>query len=286
MTSLTWLWLVACVAPTPGDTGSDADSSSDSEWTAALAQERLQARLDDAFPDPRPLLIGFLDALTYGDEDCPGSATSLPGSTLTGCTADSGWSYSGIAELALDEQHFDLHGDFQLHDPDGAALVGGGGLYHDTRQGWFMLFMGTWRDETAADWRRAGVSALLSAGSDATALLWVDGAYAIGAEVLAFEQFMWSREGCAPAGALLTRSDEGRWIRLDLAPDCSSCGIASDDDRELGEICVDTTHLETQLLALKSPHGVQLPDSAASKGDAEVHSAGSMSARASSVAPR
>ena len=73
----------------------------DAEGVAAGIQEILAMEL----PNPYPLLLVFTDLMSRGDENCPGSLTSMvsPNVPLEGCTSTTGYTYAGVATLILDD---------------------------------------------------------------------------------------------------------------------------------------------------------------------------------------
>ena len=234
--------------------------STNPEWTASDLQAAIEEALRDGFPILDEGQEVYLELFTHGDEDCPGEVDHIAIENLTGCTAESGYYYSGIStyEDTVEEKDDQItrkrrvHGDFLLRDDQGLALQVGGHI-RQTRTVWQDTgtvqlkneIEGSWIWEGDTRWLAESMSGLLGSTlieSESQRSLMLDGALAFYDRHWFFESLeVRSGEGCdwSGSGAVSLRDPSGGWSRLELTEACELCGTAVFEDTEdLGEICL------------------------------------------------
>ncbi len=244
--------------------------STESQWTADELDALLETWSSEVgLPVPNGVMSSYLTALLEGDDECPGSGDDIIGA-LSGCTASTGWSYSGLAIYSRTEEEtldtgmersvvsasFD-NADFVVTSPEGQRFVGGGRTLHSWEKDpssdvqTLARFSGTWsHDWTGLSWLAEPVSVdaeySYAVGSDKTGLL-VSGSMTAGGRSLVWEKvdvFHQECPGSARGGQLWVRQDDGSWVLLAFDETCSGCATAVwNDESELGEVCPDFTEL-------------------------------------------
>jgi len=233
----------------------------DPEWTAAEASNRLQSRIDEGLPVCMDLVEAWRSVRAMGDSDpegCPGEEDHFQ--ALAGCTAESGYWFSGIAQYTHDaftdndgaaRTHYNMVTGFEIHDPDGLTFSSGGGCgitqvqtdERTTVEAWYHgSAVVEWGEGVLAE----GVSLLLyTTLSDESLAL--DGGVSVGDDTLTFRSFQWG-VGCAdgPEGEILIRGEQPYWYTIDFGDDCDQCGMLTHHiGTELGEACLDLEPLIT-----------------------------------------
>lgn len=257
------LW-IACSQQSPIiDTAAEADPSwtppvpatPTPEWTAAEVSKRLQSRIDAGLPACMDLVDAWHDVRAMGDADpkgCPGEEDHFE--ILAGCTAASGYWFSGIAQYT-DDAFTDVDGawrtqnnmvtGFEIHAPDGRTFTSGGGCGITQLQADGHTSVEAWYSGSAVlEWDKGllaeGVSLLLYTTLSQTTIA-LDGGVSVGADALTFRHFQWGAS-CpdGPEGAILLRGEQPYWYTIDFGDDCDHCGMLTHHiSTELGEICLD-----------------------------------------------
>lgn len=238
-------------------------------WTAEEVGTTLNQTFGTGFPNGTLLRDTYLGMLSQGDYgECPIFTGEYSGpfpddlteQNILGCTASSGYSYSGVCQY--DEETFEgetgttviwaLGGDFELAYPDGARFGAGGGVAwqgHRAADGVDSSFettiRGTWFDESSEVWLGQGFSGLFSVrGSETSGIpsLGIHGGVAIGDIDLFFDEMSWDWATCdgLPHGQVRLRDTRGYWYVWTLEDDCDACGdVIFHGDTNLGELCLD-----------------------------------------------
>ena len=262
-------WNLACVAEDGAgdseiieeDTGEFV--APEPEWTAQDAFDRLS--LVSEIPLAGTILSTYRAALAQGDAACPGSDTQLAGEAMSGCTAESGVTYSGVADYA--EAEWDdgsgvwaftsLGADFEITFADGAVFAGGGsvGAGSETPYSavpiWHSRVQGTWLDEASEGPMMEGISSFLdvSGTSDGSSLV-LDGGIALSDLTFRFANVIFSADcGALPTGVVWVRDPDGYWFELDFGATCAPCGEVSFNGGASGEACVDLSPLVDSIWA-------------------------------------
>ncbi len=285
-----FLVLAGCAGPEispapPGDsplpdTGSVVPDFADAEPEPTLSLDDLAVMVQRPFgagsPNARTLRDTYLGMMAMGDEACPGSTTNITQDFVLGCTAPSGYYYSGVCmygEIEVDDgvgghtSIWGLGGDFELAYPDGATFAAGGGVTWEARtaadgaQTFASNVRGTWQDLSQQNWLGEGLSALVDIyggqTSEGAHYVTVDGGIAVGDVDLYFDTLTWDWSGpCAgaPTGALRFRDTRGYWYVWTLGDDCDVCGeVVFHDDVPYGELCLDLTPLGGEIYYSNAP---------------------------------
>ena len=260
--------LIACTErPLDIDTAAEVENESEPswsppdpetptpEWTAAEATDRLQSRIDAGLPVCMDLVNAWSDVRAMGDADptgCPGEEDHFE--VLAGCTSDSGYWFSGIAQHTHDvftdtegalRTHTNMVTGFEIHDPAGRAFTSGGGCGINQQQTDDSTTVDAWHNGSAVmEWDDGmlaeGISLLLYTTLTETTLA-LDGGVSVGDDTLTFREFQWG-VGCpdGPEGAILLRGDQPYWYTIDFGDDCDRCGMLTHHiDTELGEVCLE-----------------------------------------------
>ncbi len=255
--------LAGCTGPDPvprakGTTSPPATTPSELEgpspvWDADAAVSALAAIPE--LPLAGQVLDAYLDAMAWGDDNCPGSETQMAGITFTGCTASSGVLYWGIADYR-DESEVDgdtvrtrtaLGADFEIVFVDGRHFEAGGsaGLGLEEAAGraavWHSEVKGTWWDTSREGALGAGVSSTLAASASADGgEVVLEGGVGMGDLAVAFSDVRFP-VGCddQPIGTFRVRDPVGYWYSLEFPEPCGSCAKLGFGDTSLGESCVD-----------------------------------------------
>jgi hypothetical protein len=235
----------------------------------ALVAE-LERGLALGVPSPRVLQHQYLEWMAWGDEVCPGDPLQISDSKVpkTGCTAESGYFFSGVASYVATEDGEStltlMSGDFELRDLEGRAYVAGGvnrfialPSVDSGGMDWRMEVVGSWRDGTAVGWLSGeGYSGALTAEgsySTAGATARLDGVLSQGGVEYFFDQLTFDTAGCDsnPKGALSVRDPSGLWATITLDEACTGCGVIQWDGSESrSPVCVDLVEFGRDLLVL------------------------------------
>ncbi len=280
--------LVGCADPPPdvvatvpeADTGSAVPTFLAEDPEPDLTLEALTTMILQPFgrgtPNGRALRDTYLAMMAMGDADCPGSTTNITQDFVLGCTAASGYYYSGVCMYGVIEAQdgagnrtsiWGLGGDFELADPDGAYFAAGGGVTWEGRtapdgsQTFTSNIRGTWQDEAQANWLGDGLSCLVDIYGGQTAAgahyVTVDGGIAVGDVDLYFDALTWDWSGAcagAPTGELRFRDTRGYWYAWNLGDDCDPCGeVVFHDAVSLGELCLDLTPIGEDIYYNNAP---------------------------------
>ncbi len=230
-------------------------------WSAADLEAAFGLALRDGIPDPWTLQSEYLGVLSNGDRGCPGHETYIDDTHLYGCTAGSGWFYSGVSEYhqrsdtesGVYWEGIEVLGDLLFRSPAGGEFeVGGHALWRFWRDESFSVtritteHSGSWRWEEHDSWLAHTVSGLYQldlqrdAGGDA--VVTVDGALRVFDTDFAFEDFVLSEAcGWEPSGVVSLRDPSGVWSRMDFGDACAPCAEARFGEASLGEACLDTS---------------------------------------------
>jgi hypothetical protein len=258
-----------------GSTEAETDTSEPDPSTPWYSAEDLAQILldlgDMGLPHARALRDTYQALMVNGDDDCPGSLTEIVGD-LEGCTADTGWYYSGLLTYVVEQSTEDGAVqsnfwtdtcDFQIVDPEGLALIGGGDIEarYSVESGGFLVsssvVKGSWTWPLSEHpWLAQGMSTdlafrLESGGESGDSLnLWgtlgTEG-FDIYMDNLFFGQ---NCSGQVASGSAWIRQADGTWYELVWADDCSGCfSVRWDFREELGEACVDLSTLKSSVVA-------------------------------------
>jgi hypothetical protein len=259
---------VGCGAPCEDFEGDDPDTGvplyvreePEAELTAEEVGQRLFEVFGQGFPNGELVKDTYLAMMAMGDPTCPASETILTEAYILGCTAESGYYFSGVCvydeQLQSDELGstltWGLGGDFSLNYPDGAEFAAGGGATYtghrapDGTERFQATLRGTWYDESQANWLGQGFSGLFSVEGGLTAgkpALEVHGGVAVGEADLFFDHVSWDWAGScegAPSGGVRLRDTRGYWYVWTLDDDCDPCGnVLFHGEIDLGELCLD-----------------------------------------------
>lgn len=240
------------------------------EWAVADLEAAVSVALAEGVPDPWTLQDEYLQVLSNGDPGCPGHDTYIDDTHLYGCTAGTGWFYSGVSEWHQEEgeeegvywEGIEALGDFLFRSPAGGELeVGGHALWRYWRDDSFSVIRittehsGSWKWEEHDGWLSQVVSGLytmdLHRDDNGSLQAIFDGAMQVWGVDFAFDALTLS-EACdwAPSGAVSVRDPSGAWHRVDYGDTCSPCGQASFRDAPTGEACLDFSGVVDHLLPL------------------------------------
>jgi hypothetical protein len=239
------------------------------EWTADEVGATIAETFGAGFPNGTLLRDTYLEMMAQGDiGECPVFTGEYSGpypddlteQNILGCTAGSGYSFSGVCQYDAEEFSdgggtsliWALGGDFELAYPDGARFGAGGGVtwqgYRSTGGGdssFESTIRGTWFDESNDVWLGQGFSGLFSVSGGAVAdvpFLDVHGGIAVGDVDMFFDEVSWDWATCdgLPHGQVRLRDTRGYWYVWTLEDDCDACGdVVFHGDTNLGELCLD-----------------------------------------------
>lgn len=254
----------------------------EAEWTAEDVGQTITEVFGGGFPNGVLMRDTYMAIMAESDPTlCPVFASEYTGDypdditeeNILGCTATSGYYYSGVCmydELETTDDAgytliWGLGGDFLLAYPDGSEFAAGGGVTYtgvratDGTETFDSTTRGTWYDESLQNWLGQGFSGLFSTtgGLDADGhWVTVHGGVAVGSADLFFDEVTWTwSDTCdgQPSGVINLRDERGYWYAWTLPDDCSGCGnVVFHDSDDLGELCLDLAAL-----------GVDIYDSAA-----------------------
>ena len=237
------------------------------QWSAADIEAAIAAALVDGYPDAGYLHTAYLEVLSHGDTTCPGHETYIDDTWLYGCTADSGYWYSGVSEY-IEETTSEyegvlIAGDVRFEDPSSNVFsIGGHAAVATGSKGeqrvTFLEISGSWiwQGDPTASWLAGGISGsqnTLIGRGDAMDMIELSGAISFNGVSLDFAELrLLSMCDWQPVGVLSIRDPTGIWHRLDYGEECSACAQGSWEDTDLGEVCPDLSPIvETAASYLK-----------------------------------
>lgn len=232
----------------------------DPDWTVAETIAHVEAGMARGFPDPRIPVAVYVELLGGRDETCPNAGEQLIGQemALDGCTSALGYHYAGnttltrytASEASRQTEGYSLGGDFEIRDPDGYRLAGGGAMtYAWSREAggqtiWSGEAAGSWIHDKRDDAFGEGVSGTLTfRGASATGddNVSLTGTVGVGEMYVQFVDVTWA-ESCGgnPSGSVRMRDPSGVWSTLDYGDRCDGCGTYTIDLLgETSEACLD-----------------------------------------------
>lgn len=239
-------------------------------WSTDDLEAAFGLALRDGLPDPWTLQAEYLGVLSNGDRGCPGHETYIDDTHLYGCTAGSGWFFSGVSEYHQESdteegvywEGIEVLGDLLFRSPTGGEFeVGGHALWRFWRDDAFTVnritteHSGSWRWEEHDGWLAHTVSGLyqldLQRDEAGDALAGFEGAARVYDTDLAFDGFVLSEAcGWAPRGLVSLRDPSGGWTQIDFGSSCAPCGEATFGGAVLGEVCLDVSGLVAGLSPL------------------------------------
>jgi len=265
--------LDGCPAP-PG--GADSAEPSLPSFTPPSAEagytpEALAAAFAGALaaggPEPRRPRDVYLELMALGDQTCPGDPEQIVGLVL-GCTAASGWTYSGVTEYlpAAKEgrEGWLLTADAAIYGPDGEIWLAGGhvalGRQAAGADAWYWggEIQGSWTWDGEAGWLAPGVSAKMRVEGyrDADAFSFaVEGGVAFGGVEVTFDAL--TLDAACPGGAqgvMSLRDPSGGWWRAEFEEACATCAALSFEGAPAGSpLCLDFEPLYATYADLEIP---------------------------------
>ena len=281
------LLLLACSAPSDSAVADTAprwnDPTTDDDWSALVPETETAPRwsaaevgaevdraLSHGLPGPERPLATYRELLTYGDASCPTAATANGFAVFGVCTAASGYSYSGVADLIVDDRRVEgpdgarsgmlyvstAPADYFIIRPDGTRLGAGGTLTLNVSQDASGLhtrstLQGTWLDDGESSWLSQGFSGALgltrNVSPEGEARLDIDGALTVGGASLVFTQVQVTPTACPTgvrSGAISVRQPDASWYTLTFPIGCGACGTVTWQDGSIhGEACIDAVPL-------------------------------------------
>ena len=211
-------------------------------------------------PEPTWLLDLYTEQLGHGDEDvegCPGHEMMLIGVVL-GCTAESGWTYSGIStyeDIEMDGEALgrSFTGDFRIISPDDEVFSVGGNAHIIAAPGsdlqvWNAMLLGSFHATADEGWLGRGISAYLQYDRYHD-WLEIDGLLQSGDVAVDFESLTWGDPSCdeGPMGSIAIRDTSGLWVEWTSA--CGPCGDVTLDGEVVGEdVCLEVGDVRTELV--------------------------------------
>lgn len=269
------LWSLALVGCGPGESPADEPEPrvldttdpdlldpfvADPEWSVEETIARVEAGMALGFPDPRIAVDAYVELLGGRDETCPNAGEHLIGQEMPidGCTSAAGYHYAGNTTLlrfsspdtTRESQGYSLGGDFEIRDPQGYRLAGGGAMtYSWTREGngqtiWMGEAAGSWIHDKRDDALGLGVSGtLMFRGAAATDndMTGLTGTVGVGDMFVQFVDVTWAATCDGnPSGSVRIRDASGMWSTLDYGDRCDGCGTYTIDLLgESTEACLD-----------------------------------------------
>jgi hypothetical protein len=232
----------------------------DPDWTVEETIAHVEAGMALGFPDPRIPVEAYVELLEGRDETCPNAGEHLIGQDMPidGCTSASGYHYAGNTTLlrfsskdpSREMEGYSLGGDFEIRDPEGYILAGGGAMtYTWSREAngqtvWMGEAAGSWVHDKRDDAFGLGVSGTLTfRGAAATAddNVALTGTVGVGEMYIQFVDVSWAAScGGYPSGSVRMRDPSGVWSTLDYGDRCDGCGTYTIDLLgETSEACLD-----------------------------------------------
>lgn len=195
---------------------------------------------------PRDVWLWFF---AQGDASCPGAASTIADGNITGCTASTGYSYSGFGGYSdvddTDRVGWVLKADARVSTPSGESFWVGGHVGHlDGDSESIEEIEGTWLWEADDAWLAEWTSGLWRLTFTDT--LRIDGALTFRGLSIAAEAVEVDDAGCV-GGSLSIRDPGGGWHQLGLdAETCDGCAQATFEGEPTGEVCLDLAPLAAQ----------------------------------------
>ncbi len=276
------LLLLACAEPPAPAAAAPVDwtdPTADDDWTGLVPSTpiaptwgiaEIEAQFDLAFegglPTPHEALATYLELLTHGDADCPGSEFNQGFAVFGLCTSAEGYSYSGAAGLLTTDERtylddgswtgyystFSAPADYFIIRPDGTRLSAGGTFnLNDGNRGsgaeWRSSITGSWQDSGHDGWLKEGYSGTLfydgSRDVEGNAVQNVRGTITVNGVSVAMESVRVDATQCRTgfvSGTFYLRQPDTSWFTLILPTGCSTCGTVTwEDGSTIGEACLD-----------------------------------------------
>ena len=273
------IWLVlACTATEPTATNGNAQQATPPDEQSArdtgppalpdisatgtepsLTPAEVAERISTAWttpPDPGEIVTTYAELMRMGDPECPGDELSIRDQWLYGCTADTGYSYAGVAQLFYDTvtegsirgDMSGVSGDFWIDSITGATLEGGGhAVVIRGPSLWVSEIAGSWRWGDGSPWLAQGFSGnLWIEFVDDFAIQLRGAADIMGTYVAAQEVQLTAYCDYGLAGKLSLRDPSGGWYSLEFGG-CETCTDVYFEGEKLGEACVDMSGLVNTL---------------------------------------
>lgn len=204
-------------------------------WTEAMAR---------GWPDAEHAIEVYAELMSHGDTECPGSTEQLDDSLVIGCTAESGYWYSGVATWSVGEGYGGvynrLHGDFWLETDAGLAYRVGGTAYRlDKGESYTTYLEGTWIWDGDDGPFAGGVSGM--AATTVGSVVTVEGA--LGFDGIAFSADL-SVDESSVTGDLSVRDPTHGWHDVTFTGD--PCATVTHESGT-GEACFDFSALTALL---------------------------------------
>ena len=222
-------WSLACAAPEPADSGEPAVAWEptefapvEAEWSVDEAVAVIEAVAAEPAVDVEDLADTWLALLAAGDSDCPGSDTQLQLPSLTGCTASTGYRYTGQATFTeMETGAWLLSGDFTVEGPDGRVFYGGGAANDGASgTGWSSNVHGSFGWEGDTGWLGDGISGWWdgAGGDDGAPWVELDGGLTWGSDTFWFTTLRREPSTCdGLTGTLALRDPSGGWWKIGRA---------------------------------------------------------------------
>ena len=197
----------------------------------------------------------YFEMLSHGDDKCPGHDTHIDDTFLYGCSADTGYWYSGVSEFIQQSgEGYDadvVAGDFKFIDWKGQAFNAGGHValvfnQGNNQRGWIIEISGSWiwEGEPVYSWLANGVSGSLQVTLNSASegdFMMFNGALSLNDISLDFTDFklLSTCDDNTAVGVLSIRDPTGTWHSLDYGDQCSPCAQVSWEGEPTGELCPD-----------------------------------------------
>ena len=263
-----WLWLACAGTDTNPDselldTGASLPGAeqptTEPVWDAAELEAELIWLLSQGFPNSRQAMGLYLDILSHGDSVCPGNAEYIDETMLRGCTAETGYYFSGVStyerQSLVDEDgllvsYQGCTGDYLFRDPAGQEMEAGG---HQTQAIWetpqgqvqqvlsehsgsfvWAGHEGVYREKVSGSLHSVAVI------SDGQRQLYLQGAISYLDHALYLQTGLLADCGWrTESGVIEVRDPSGGWFTLGPQSCESDCMGVTFGGEPMGEICVD-----------------------------------------------
>jgi len=246
-----------------GGTGAGADPGVE-PWLPSDIQSALAESIGVGPPTPTELHAAWIGVFDGAIPNCPGAPYDFTRG-VEGCSTPAGWVYTGPADHDAGEGNgvtrWALEADSTARRPDGTLLVVGGvvswrrQVREDGSRFLVGFVEGTFADDRGAGWLGRGASTRWSWVGDLTADgvldLTIDGGFTPHrGTAVRFEELVLGPACPGATGTVhVRRNTDARWAQVALS--CSSCGPATFDGVEVGEVCLDMDTLTAHLLRLE-----------------------------------
>jgi len=243
------IWFLLSCQPNTKDSGSLLPLPS---YDLAEYQEQIQSALELGIPNSEDARLAYLSWMQNGDDDCPGSDYLLQG-IIEPCTADSGYIFSGLVSFSgtTNTLHFpdsyDVGADCYILSPNGERFVGAGDLFYQSSgeisQGSIEnTIRGTWESQNQDEWLAKDNSIWITNSISWEQEEWsflINGAYHLDEISLRFQNVLVGSDCSGGVGLVEIRDPNGYWLKIELDPSCSGCGLSNYQGEAQGEVCLD-----------------------------------------------